>query len=84
MGICGLKTSAFVWTMSTNVVADQEKYTASRAGHAIDAFKLDWIVKLAFESNKQVSIEICMLSYYLLVITLNLLVSEFKKTSLIS
>lgn len=75
MGICGLKTSAFVWTMSTNVVADQEKYTASRAGHAIDAFKLDWIVKLAFESNKQVSIEICMLSYYLLVITLNLLVS---------
>lgn len=84
MGICGLKTSAFVWTMSTNVVADQEKYTASRAGHAIDAFKLDWIVKLAFESNKQVSIEICMLSYYLLVITLNLLVSEFKMTSLIS
>lgn len=84
MGICGLKTSAFVWTMSTNVVADQEKYTASRAGHAIDAFKLDWIVKLAFESNKQLSIEICMLSYYLLVITLNLLVSEFKMTSLIS
>lgn len=84
MGICGLKTSAFVWTMSTNVVVDQEKYTASRAGHAIDAFKLDWIVKLAFESNKQVSIEICMLSYYLLVITLNLLVSEFKMTSLIS
>lgn len=84
MSICGLKTSAFVWTMSTNVVADQEKYTASRAGHAIDAFKLDWIVKLAFESNKQVSIEICMLSYYLLVITLNLLVSEFKMTSLIS
>lgn len=84
MSICGLKTSAFVWTMSTNVVVDQEKYTASRAGHAIDAFKLDWIVKLAFESNKQVSIEICMLSYYLLVITLNLLVSEFKMTSLIS
>lgn len=84
MSICGLKTSAFVWTMSTNVVADQEKYTASRAGHAIDAFKLDWIVKLAFESNKQLSIEICMLSYYLLVITLNLLVSEFKMTSLIS
>lgn len=84
MGICGLKTSAFVWTMSTNVVADQEKYTASRAGHAIDAFKLDWIVKLAFESNKQLLIEICMLSYYLLVITLNLLVSEFKMTSLIS
>lgn len=84
MGICGLKTSAFVWTMSTNVVVDQEKYTASRAGHAIDAFKLDWIVKLAFESNKQLSIEICMLSYYLLVITLNLLVSEFKMTSLIS
>lgn len=84
MGICGLKTSAFVWTMSTNVVVDQEKYTASRAGHAINAFKLDWIVKLAFESNKQVSIEICMLSYYLLVITLNLLVSEFKMTSLIS
>lgn len=33
-----------------------------------ETFKLDWTVKLAFESNKQVSKEIYLLSYYLLVL----------------
>lgn len=40
MGICGLKTSAFVWTLSTNVVVDQEKYTAVRAGHVFETAPL--------------------------------------------